>query len=266
MWAALAACGADWAVTARAQDIVAHRGASYDAPENTLAAFQLAWQQGADGIEGDFHLTRDRQIVCFHDATAKRLTGIDRAISQMTLAEVRALDVGRWKGPQWAGARVPTLDEVLATVPADKYALIEIKCGPEIIPALTEQLAAARLRPDQTRVIAFDASVIAEVKRRLPKIKTHWLVGYRQDEQTGAWSPTRQEILATLIETGADGVSTSGNRQVVDAALAEAIRARGLEFHVWTIDDVADARYFQRLGADSLTTNRPSFLRNGLAR
>jgi len=247
--------------TARGQDIVAHRGASYDAPENTLAAFRLAWAQGADGIEGDFHLTKDGQIVCFHDATAKRLAGVDREISTMTFDEIRALDVGRWKGGKWAGARVPTLSEVLGTVPAGKYLLIEVKCGPEIVPQLTRELAVTRLAPDQTRVIAFDRNVVSAVKRDLPRLKAYWLVGYQQDEKTGQWSPGREEILATLAEIHADGLDTNGNRAVVDAAFAHALHAAGMELHVWTIDDGDDARYFQRLGARSITTNRPAFLR-----
>jgi hypothetical protein len=73
-------------------------------------------------------------------------------------------------------------------------------------------------------------------------------------------------VLATLAQIGADGLDTNGNRAVVDATFVHALRARGLEFHVWTIDDVGDARYFQRLGADSITTNRPALLRDELAR
>ncbi|MDP6721144.1 MAG: glycerophosphodiester phosphodiesterase family protein, partial [Pirellulaceae bacterium] len=98
---------------ARGQLIVAHRGASYDAPENTLAAFRLAWRQGADGIEGDFYLTKDGQIVCIHDADTKRTAGVSRQVAKSTLAELRELDVGRWKDEEFAGERMPTLQQVL---------------------------------------------------------------------------------------------------------------------------------------------------------
>jgi glycerophosphoryl diester phosphodiesterase len=246
------------------QDIVAHRGASANAPENTLVAFRLAWDEKADGIEGDFYLTSDQRIVCFHDRNAKRITGVDREIGSMTFAEIRALDAGRWKDPKWAGLQIPTLSEVLAAIPAGKYLLIEIKCGPEIVPKLKAALAHAQLKPEQTRVIAFDKQVIAEVKRQLPQLKAYWLVGYKKDKQTGQWKPSLDEVLKTLKAIHADGLDTQGNREVVNADFARAVRQQGLELHVWTIDDPDDARYFQQLGVKSITTNRPILLREAL--
>ena len=91
------------ATRGHAQLIVAHRGASHAAPENTSAAFELAWQQNADAIEADFRLSRDGQIVCIHDATTQRTAGVDRIVAQSTLAELKALDVGAWKDPQFKG-------------------------------------------------------------------------------------------------------------------------------------------------------------------
>src|SRR5689334_354029 len=115
------------AAPVQAQLVVAHRGASHEAPENTLAAFRLAWEQGADAIEGDFYLTRDREIVCIHDDNTKRTSGEDLSVAASTLAQLRRLDVGRWKDPKWKGERIPTLTEVLATIPAGKRIFIEIK-------------------------------------------------------------------------------------------------------------------------------------------
>ena len=96
--------------------LVAHRGASKDAPENTLPAFELAWKQGADAIEGDFYLTKDGKIVCFHDGDTKKITGKKLVVKDSTLAELQALDVGEWRGKKFAGTRMPTLEQVLATV------------------------------------------------------------------------------------------------------------------------------------------------------
>ena len=100
--------------------IIAHRGASADAPENTLAAFRLAWQQGADGIEGDFRLTSDGRIVCFHDDDTARVAGISLIVEETPLTKLRTLDVGAWKGKPWQGERIASLEEVLAEVPAGK--------------------------------------------------------------------------------------------------------------------------------------------------
>ncbi|WP_269083910.1 glycerophosphodiester phosphodiesterase family protein, partial [Thiobacillus denitrificans] len=176
--------------------MIAHRGAAYDAPENTLTAFNLAWQQGVDGIEGDFHLTRDGKIVCIHDADTKRTAGQARKVAEATLAELRQLDVGSWKGAQWRGARIPTLDEVLATVPEGKQVFIEIKCGPEILPALKGALAGSRLPSGQAIVMSFDANVIAEAKRLLPQRKALWLTDFKADQKTGV-RPSATEILQT---------------------------------------------------------------------
>lgn len=83
------------------QLIVAHRGASYDAPENTLAAFRLAFEKDADGIEGDFYLTSDNRIVCIHDSDTERVAGKKLIVAKSTLAELKQLDVGSWKDKKW---------------------------------------------------------------------------------------------------------------------------------------------------------------------
>ena len=84
--------------------VVAHRGASYDAPENTMPAFKLAWEQGADAIEGDFLLTKDGHIVCIHDRTTKRFCDQDLVVSKSTLKQLKALDVVSWKNEKYEGA------------------------------------------------------------------------------------------------------------------------------------------------------------------
>ena len=90
-----------------AQLIIAHRGASHEAPENTLAAFRLAWEEQADGIEGDFYLTSDGQIVCIHDKTTKRVAPKqpELTVAKSTLKQLRSLDVGSWKNPRYAAER-----------------------------------------------------------------------------------------------------------------------------------------------------------------
>jgi glycerophosphoryl diester phosphodiesterase len=239
--------------------IIAHRGASYDAPENTLAAFELAWERGADGIEGDFHVTADGAIVCIHDADTKRTGDSEHVVARSTLAELRAVDVGAWKGARFAGETMPTLDEVLSTVPADGVVYIEIKCGGEILPALAGTIDRSPLRDEQMIIISFNESVVRLSKLAFPEIKAFWLTGYDVDEATGNISPTREEILATLRATGADGVGSNAHASI-DASFVRAIRDAGFEFHVWTIDDPAVADLFISYGAQSITTNRPAWI------
>lgn len=242
--------------------VIAHRGGADDAPENTVAAFKLAWQQGVDGIEGDFHLTADGKIVCIHDADTKRTAGQASKVAEATLAELRRLDVGSWKGEPWRGARIPTLDEVLATVPEGKRVFIEIKCGPQILPALKQALARSGLQPGQTIVMSFDARVITEAKRLLPQLKALWLTDFKPGLIARA-TPSVKEILQTLEKTGADGVGCRAHR-IVDQAFMQTLRTARKEVHLWTVDDVALAKRYLQLGVDSLTSNRAGWLKQQL--
>ena len=240
--------------------LIAHRGGAHIAPENTLAAFRLAWETGIDGIEGDFRLTRDGEIVCMHDATTGRTAGISLPVAGSTLARLRELDVGIWKGEKWAGERIPTIEEVIATVPPGKRLVIELKSGPEIVLPLQKALAGSGLDPGQAVILAFSEEVIAEASNQLPRVKRFWLTDFKREWHGGGWSPPIDRILRTLERTGADGLSSKAHRSI-DAAFVQALRDAGMEFHVWTVDDLRTARRFCDLGVDSITTNRPGWLK-----
>jgi glycerophosphoryl diester phosphodiesterase len=241
--------------------LVAHRGASHDAPENTLPAFHLAWEQGADAIEGDFHLTSDQKIICIHDKDTARVTGKKLIVARSTLAELRALDAGAWFSPRYAGTRLPTFAEVAATVPPGKRFFIEIKCGPEIVPVLLPELKASGLANEQIVVISFQAPVIAELKKQSPATKAYWLSSFGKDPPL---SPSAEKVIATCKANRADGFSSKADPRV-DGTFVAAIRAAGLEYHCWTVDDPTVARRFLELGAATITTNRPAFLRQAMA-
>lgn len=247
------------------QLITAHRGASHDAPENTLAAFRLAWEQHADAIEGDFRLSGDGQIVCVHDADTRRVAGVNHVVAATPLAELRSLDAGRWKAERFAGERLPTLAEVLAAVPSGKRFFIELKTGPEIVPPLVEDLARWRGDPASLTIIAFDADTVSTCKRALPAIRAHWLTSFKEDKATGAWRPTAEDVAAAVKACGADGVGLQGRWEVIDRDFVERLAAGGVgEFHVWTVDSPDDARAFRDLGAMGITTNRPALIRAAL--
>lgn len=235
--------------------IVAHRGASREAPENTLPAFRLAWAQGADAIEGDFRLTRDGEVVCFHDADTGRMAGVRRVVREATLAELKALEVSQGG----AETRVPTLREVLATVPPGKRLFAELKTGPEILAPFLGAVEASGLAEDQLVVIAFDAAVLAELHRRAPTIPLYWLV----DLAASPTRPSADQFLPTLERCGASGLSSSPHPSL-DRAFVERLAAGGFSYHAWTIDEVALAHRLLALGAASLTTNRPGALRREL--
>ena len=238
-------------------EIIAHRGASYDAPENTLASVKLGWQQNADAVEIDIQRTSDGKIVLMHDKTTKRTAGgEDTPVKKQTLAELRNLDVGSWKSPNFKGEPVPTLDEVLQTIPTGKRLFIEIKSGPEILAELKRVLDASGTSPEQTPIIAFDYATVRQAKALMPKVRVYWLVELKKDERSGELSHTAAELIKRTREAGLDGLDLGG-KPMLNAAFVREIKDAGLGIYVWTINDMEKARDYEQIGDDGITTDRP---------
>jgi glycerophosphoryl diester phosphodiesterase len=241
--------------------IIAHRGASRDAPENTVAAFALAWEQGADGIEGDFRQTRDGHIVCIHDKDTKRVAGTTLVVAESSLAELRELDVGSHSGQEYAGAVIPTAAEVFAAVPPGKGIYIEVKSDESIAPHLVEQIQGSPLEREQVTVISFNGNVIRTLKDCDPGYKTLWLSSGRMDA-SGNRSASVEDVLDQLNRMGADGFSSS--KDFLSEAFLAGAMAEGYECHVWTVDDPISAELFWKWGVKSITTNCPCDIRMAL--
>jgi len=237
-------------------EIVAHRGASGEAPENTLAAFRLGYAQ-ADACELDIHLSKDGQVVVMHDANTKRTAGVDKPIAQQTLAELRELDAGK-------GEKIPLLSEVLALIPEGKRLFIEIKCGPEVIPALVAVLDEAKKKPEQTALIAFNLETLRQAKLKLPKLQAYWLVGSKADAKTGK-PPEVEALLQKCKEAGVDGLDVDG-KLPVDAGFVGKVHAAGLKLYTWTVNDPEVAKREAAAGVDGITTDKPLKLKEALAK
>ena len=214
--------------------LTAHRGASYDAPENTLASFNLAWQQNADGIEGDFYLSSDGHVVCIHDSTTARTGDTNLMVSTSTLAELKTVDVGSFKGSEWTDERIPTLEEVISTIPSGKYIQIEIKVGVEIVEPIAQILEASSLTDDQIIIICFNQAVVTAAKARLPDSRVLWLASVSDT------SPTAAQVLTVLQTTGADGVGASANATVIDADYCSTVHANGTYQHSLTVGSIVE--------------------------
>ncbi len=237
--------------------LVAHRGESQAAPENTIESFTLAWARGVRCIEGDFHLTKDGEVVCMHDNNAKRSCGVDRPLAEMTLAEIKQLDAGTHKGDVWKYTKVPTLGEVLATIPEYGEIFIELKSVGPILDKLKAIFATSGCRPEQLTFIAFDEETISTVKKMFPAHKAYWLVSNWKGDWKGDRSQMRftpAELAAKVKELGVDGVDI--HPQNVVEAHVQAIHDIGGIFNVWTVDNVEEAKRLIAMGIDSLTTNR----------
>jgi glycerophosphoryl diester phosphodiesterase len=244
-------------------EIIAHRGASYDAPENTVTAIKLAWTQKADAAEFDVFLSKDGKIVVVHDKDTKRVAGVDKLVVKQTLAELRLLDVGKWKDPKFAGERIPTLDEVLVTVPKGKRVFIEVKCGPEIVPELDRVLKESKVKAEQTAVISFHAPVIDAVKKARPDLQAYWIVSLKPKKDKTA--PTAESLIASAKQIHADGLDLSAEPSL-DQIYADKVRAAGLKLYVWTVNDANVARRMVEIGVLGITTDRPAWLREQLSK
>ena len=250
------------AASADAVEIIAHRGASQDAPENTLASFRLGWEQRADADELDIYLTKDGQVVVIHDATTKRTTGVDKKVADATLEELRSLDSGSVKGARWAGEKIPTLAEALATIPDGKRMFIEIKCGPEVLPALERVMKESGKKAEQLVIIGFGYDTMKQARERFPQAPIYWLAGYKEDKVTGKF-PEIDELIAKTKEARLDGLNLH-YKFPIDAAFVGKVKAAGLKLYAWTVDDPVVAKKLAEAGVDGITTDRPGWLREQL--
>src|SRR6266496_5116494 len=244
-------------------EIIAHRGASRDAPENTLAAIRLAWQQAADAVEVDVQLSRDGKLVVIHDDNTRRSGGFARKVSAQTLDELRKLDVGRWKGKRWAGEKIPTVAEVLETVPDGKRLFVELKCGSDGILEFKREAKAAGKRPESIVAIGFSRETMRQLKADMPALEVCWISKLRRHWRTGRWLPAAGRLIAAAQEIGVDGLDLDA-RSPVNSALVEKLGAAGLKVYVWTVDSPAKAGKLVAAGVDGITTNRPGWLREKL--
>ncbi|MEX2287100.1 MAG: glycerophosphodiester phosphodiesterase [Planctomycetaceae bacterium] len=247
-----------------AVEIVGHRGASYDAPENTLSSVKLAWKQNADAVEIDIYLTKDHQIVVIHDDSTKRVAGKEKLVVRQTLDELKSLDAGLWKNEKYKDERIPTLAEVLDTIPDGKRLFIEVKCGPEVAPELARVLKSSGKRPGQTAVIGFSLETVEVIKKAMPELQVYWIVQLKHNKKTGQWLPHRGAMIRCAQRAGLDGVDI-GKLESVDKEYIDAFKKAGLQFYCWTINDPAEARRLAKIRVDGITTDRPGWLREQLS-
>jgi glycerophosphoryl diester phosphodiesterase len=241
--------------------IVAHRGASFDAPENTLAAIELGWAQGADAVEIDVHFSKDGHVVVIHDDNTRKTAGVRKKVAAQTLAELKALDVGSWKHAKFKGEPVPTLAEAFATIPSGKRLFVEVKCGPECVDAFAADIRASRLKPTQIIPIGFSLPTMRQLKQALPELEVCWIVEFKRTLR--GWSPKVERLIEQVAEAGLDGLDVSG-KGPVDAEFAAKVHEAGQKLYVWTVDDPTKARELMNAGVDGITTNKPGWLRKQL--
>ncbi len=179
-------------------------------------------------------------------------------VAASTLAQLRGLDAGAWRGPQWQGERIPTLTEALATVPRGKRLYVELKTGPAIIPEVERAVRASGKAPGQIVFIGFDLATMAELKRRNPAHHVHWIVSPRR--LSGGRLPGADSLVRQARATNLDGLFLR-HTFAIDAGFLGKIRAAGLRSYTWTVNDPATAKRLAAAGIDGIVTDDPVRIR-----
>jgi len=227
----------------------AHRGASLEAPENTLAAFALAEQQGADGIELDVQLSRDGVPLIIHDDTLERTSTGRGRVDRASWSDLQQLDAGHWFAARYSGERLPSLAEVLDWAGGRLQLNLEVKdsSAAGVLLATLQQFPEARVL-----VSSFNHRLLASLRGVDPELP----LGFLNDSRF--W----RHALQRAVRAGA--VSFHPRAEHVSRPLMMACRQAGVEVYPWTVDAVAVARRLMNLGAAGVFTNRPGPLRREL--
>lgn len=233
--------------------VMAHRGLSADAPENTLYAFSDAISVGADFIELDVQQTRDGVLVVMHDSNLKRTTGVNKDIWDVDYADIQNLDAGSWFDPAYANARIPTLEETLQFV--DKRAKLNIeikptKHGSDTLEQDVAELITQYQYTDACYVTSFSYGSLKKVKEANPEIRT----GYLMSVAYGQFYSLKY----------ADAFSL--NKVFVTSQVVNAAHQQGKQIFAWTVNSMSEVRSLCNLHVDSIITDDPVMVQNVISR
>lgn len=232
--------------------VIAHRGASGHAPENTLSAFRKAIEMGADMYELDVRLAGDGEMIVMHDDKVDRTTNGKGKLSEFTLDELKKLDAGSWYGPEFAGERIPTLREALEAARGKIKVNIEVKESgfEERIAALVDEMKMT----EDVLITAFDHGVIVKLKKLNPSLRTGALVGDITPDEMG-------ERISPL------GCDTLNPRYTaVTKSLVRKAHENGLKVYPYTVNDTVSMQMIIKTGVDGIITNYPDTLAALLAK
>jgi len=231
-------------------EIIAHHGASYLAPENTMVSVMLGWEKVAD-VEVDVHLSKDNRIVVIHESSTKSTGEIYLKVKEATSQELRKLDVGRFKAgsaeaaaslseggsEEYAGEQIPFLADIIETIPPGLKLYVEIKCEKEVLPIL-HKLIIQSGKMSQIVIIGFDLETVAMAKE-LIDVPTYWLKGTEKDKETEEWIPHDPQLVQIAKNKGLDGLDV--HYADVTKEFAGAVKASGQKLYVWTVDEPEEA-------------------------
>jgi len=229
--------------------VIAHRGFSGQAPENTLVAIRQAIEVGADMVEVDVTVTADGQVICLHDETLDRTTNGSGLPSKLPMAEIKQLDAGSWFSPDYAGEKIPTLTEVLETVKGRILINVEIKSEAvehDVVPKVAVLIADHGML-DEVVVSSFSPDALRQMKVADPAIATATL--FNKELHTG------RDPLEIVLEVGSRGFNISSKR--VTPEMIERCHRHGIPVAVYTVNEASDMRRLMEMGVDAVFSDHP---------
>ena len=237
-------------------EVVAHRGASGYAPENTLAAFDLAVRMKADYIEIDVQRTKDGKLVIIHDNTVDRTTDGTGKVGSLTFDEIRALDAGSWKSEEFAGERVPTFDEVLKRYKGKIGILIELK-SPELYPGIEEETAELLKdyhldKPRNGKVIvqSFNFDSMKKADQLLPRMPIGVLINQSADTTDEA-----------IEQFSAYAEYYNPSYGLVTEELVAKAHEEGMKVQSWTARSRETVQFLLQMKVDGIITDYPDYVK-----
>lgn len=237
--------------------VFGHRGAKAYAPMNTLPAFELAAQQGADGVELDVHFSKDRKLVVIHDFTLDSTTNGHGRVRGMTLAQLKELDAGSWFGETFRGVQIPTLEEVFEAVGKKLFINVEIKVEAPDTDGLEQAVAdkIARFGLQQHVIVSsFDLPVLGRFRPFMPDVPVGFL-------HSGVPKEMEKSKLHDLRFEAAHP-----HHALIDNAYMDWAKGNGYRVNTWTVNDPARAFELRNLGVDGIISDNPDVILKALGR
>ncbi|MBN2293224.1 MAG: hypothetical protein JXM70_12410 [Pirellulales bacterium] len=242
--------------------IIAHRGASGIAPENTVASIKLAFEKNADVAEIDTFLSKDGRVMVIHDETTKRTAGVDWVVSKTDSAKLRQLDVGSWKSPDYAGEKIPFLEDIIEVIPEGKELFIDAKYDPNIVPHLKKVIYASN-KKGQMLIASIKFDVVVACKKQMPDVPVYWGFITERDKKTGRYLPYDTAVIEKAVANGFAGLSL--HHKGLTKKYVEKAHKAGLKIIVWTVDGINDAKRLMEYNVDGIATKLPGVIKSHIS-
>ena len=234
-------------------EIIGHRGASAEAPENTIPSVKLAFEQGADGVEIDIKTTKDKKIIVFHDDNTSRISCKNEKIAKNTLEFLKFIDIGELKSDKWKQTYISTLEEMLSIVPDGKKVIIELKCEANVIHELKSILS--NFNKINIVIASFNFKILNLSKKEIPNITTYWINDISElDSYLIDWIIEKSKI------ENIDGLMM--NVDSLSKDFVKLAQDENLKMYSWTVNSLSLVKQFSLWGLNGIITDKPGWIIN----